>query len=117
ASLARVSELHTELAAERAAKAKLEQLLRDVNDELKRRDEWVAELESRAATADERADAAEAALERLAATPGFDSEPSSDHSVPSAGVLHGVDAPNVYGDDRRLDEVNRQLAEREQTLA
>jgi outer membrane murein-binding lipoprotein Lpp len=64
-SHAQLAELRQELTSERSAKTKLEQLLRDVNDELKRRDEWVTELESRATTADERADAAEAALERF----------------------------------------------------
>lgn len=67
ANTAELSAARAELTTERAAKSKLEQLLRDVNDELKRRDEWVQELESRATTADERADAAESALERLTA--------------------------------------------------
>lgn len=67
--VAELAELRRELASERTAKVKLEQLLRNVNDELVRRDEWVQELESRAATADERADAAEAELERLQHAP------------------------------------------------
>lgn len=116
ASLTQVSELRTELAAERTAKAKLEQLLRDVNEELKRRDEWVTELESRAATADERADAAEAALERLAATPAPDSTPSAnDETAVSAKALDHANEANSQTDELR--EINGRLAEREQILA
>jgi hypothetical protein len=67
-----VQRLHHQLAetqrlltTERESRSKAEQLVDNVTLELQHRDAWVAELEKRAATADERADAAEAALERL----------------------------------------------------
>lgn len=97
-AIAELAELHRELASEREAKVKLEQLLRDVNDELVRRDEWVQELESRAATADERADAAEAELERLQRAPR-ETEPP-------------VEPPSKVAELTELAELTAQLEDR-----
>src|SRR5690606_4429646 len=49
--------------SERAQRLKHESLLQQAHQELQRRDEWVAELEGRATTADERADEAQAQSE------------------------------------------------------
>lgn len=103
-----LTELRAELAEERSAKAKLEQLLRDVNDELKRRDEWVSELESRAATADERADAAEAALERLSAK----QRARAEEPRPAVDNSH-----ELRDRERKLTEAIRKLDEHGQELA
>jgi hypothetical protein len=113
------AELRRELAVERAAKDKLEQLLRDVNEELRRRDEWVHELESRAATADERADAAEGALERLNAKRAREeTRPSKD-----AGQLVeltqqlGQRTQELRASERRVHELEQKLAEGERNWA
>lgn len=113
------AELQRELAIERAAKDKLEQLLRDVNEELRRRDEWVHELESRAATADERADAAEGALERLNAKRAREeARPSKD-----AGQLTeltqqlGQRTQELRASERRVHELEQKLAEGDRSWA
>lgn len=118
ASNAELTELRRELASEREAKVKLEQLLRDVNDELVRRDEWVQELESRAATADERADAAEAELERLQTTPSVTESPAQLDS--NAAELTELTAQlnertrEVEAQRRTIEKLRLELAQSEQ---
>lgn len=127
-SAAELSAAREELAAERAAKSKLEQLLRDVNDELKRRDEWVQELEGRAATADERADAAESALERLNAKhksraeeprPVVHQGPSPKEAAQLAELTEQLNAKNdtLRERDQQLEELRHKSAEWKQQLA
>jgi hypothetical protein len=112
---AALAELRRELAVERSAKEKLEQLLRDVNEELRRRDEWVHELESRAATADERADAAEGALERLNAKRAREEARPSKDAGQVAELTQQLNqrTQELRVQERRVQELELKLAEGE----
>ncbi len=121
-SNAELAELRRELASERAEKAKLEQLFRDVNDELKRRDEWVQQLESRAATADERADSAQAALERHVAKQRSRAEEVRQppkEAPPSVELTQQLNqrTRELREQERRVEDLAQKLAEGEQRLS
>lgn len=113
---AQLAEVQQDLATEKAAKVKLEQLLRDVNDELKRRDEWVTELESRASAADERADAAEAALEAQTAKQRNRSESlrnaSQDAQAEAAKQVSDL-TNELRKRERKLEDLASQVADGE----
>lgn len=93
--------------------AETKRLLLEANDELARRDAWVAELESRAAIADERADDAEANFERLKL------EVSRLKQALHAAKQKEVERSRAEGEDskqqRELEQrFQRQLREQEQ---
>jgi predicted nuclease with TOPRIM domain len=123
-AVAELAELRRELASERAAKVKLEQLLRNVNDELVRRDEWVQELESRAATADERADAAEAELERLQRAPvvlesNEVTQATDENSAELARLTAELDerSREVEAQRRTIEQLRLEIAQSKQSSA
>lgn len=119
-SNAQLADVRRELASELAAKVKLEQLLRDVNDELKRRDDWVQELEARAATADERADAAEAALEQHIAKQrslAEDVRSSPQEASPSLVEQLSRRTQELREQEQRAEDLHRKLSEGEQRLS
>ena len=96
---------------ERELRRKHEALLQRAREELQRRDEWVAELEARAATADERADNAQSELDSAQQQVAAAARELHNARQQTAAAVHELDnAKKQEVAVRELEDAQRQAA-------